>query len=83
MNEAKMTEIVIKQLQAGLINMVQAKVKLEGISPRDAENALKEEDGIANPMLASVMSFNEDGEEDIDEEENTKPDTGKQVTGKK
>lgn len=92
MNEAKMTEIVVKQLAAGLINMVQAKVKLEGISPRDAENSLLEEvhEDIVNPTLASVMSFSEgdeDDEEKVDDEENkgeenTKP-KGKEVVGKK
>ncbi len=42
MNESKMTDMVIKQLNAGLISDVQAKVKLEGISKVDAENSLAE-----------------------------------------
>jgi hypothetical protein len=59
MNEAKMTEIVVQQLQAGLISMVQAKVKLEGISSEDAENSLAEvssEDAAYNPQLEAVGS---------------------------
>ena len=59
MNEAKMTEIVTKQLQAGLISMVQAKVKLEGISHTDAETALQEaeEEQNLNPLRDAVSGF--------------------------
>lgn len=64
MNEAKLTEIVTQQLSAGLINMVQAKVKLEGISPSDAKQQLEQEDGIYNPTLEAVSSFTDDGEDE-------------------
>lgn len=61
MNEAKLTDMIIKQLGAGLVNMVQAKVKLENISKKDAENSLNEDDGQLNPTLDSIMSFGDDG----------------------
>lgn len=72
-----MTEIVVQQLSAGLINMVQAKVKLEGISSEDAETSLLEEDaeGIINPSLMATTSFAEDGEE--------RDDKGKEVVDAK
>ncbi len=61
-----MTDIVVKQLGAGLINMVQAKVKLEGISSDDALNSLTEDDhGIVNPTLMATTSF---ADEEADDE---------------
>lgn len=75
MNEAKMTDIVVKQLGAGLINMIQAKVKLEGISAEDAKTALEEDDGILNPTLLATTSFGGGEEEDSDSETgNPKPE---------
>lgn len=62
MNEAKMTEIVTQQLSAGIINMTQAVVKLEGISQSDARSRLSQDDGIYNPSLEAVSSFTDDGE---------------------
>lgn len=85
MNEAKMTEIVIQQLGAGLINMTQALVKLEGISTTDAKNKLSQDDGMYNPALEAVSSFTDSGEDadgkDGDKEQTT--GSGREVTGKK
>lgn len=78
MNEAKMTDIVVKQLSAGLISMVQAKVKLEGISSEDAENSLKEvtsEEAHYNPSLEAVASFTDRGEDADKETGNPEPET--------
>lgn len=80
MNEAKITEIVIQQLSAGLINMTQALVKLEGISPTDAQNKLSKDDGIYNPSLEAVSSFTDDGQ-NADKPKTT--GSGKEVTGAK
>lgn len=74
MNEAKLTEIVIQQLGAGLINMVQAKVKLEGISQSDAEESLSQEEQFHNPSLSVSTALGEEGQEDI------KNNNGKDVT---
>lgn len=76
MNESKLTDIVVKQLAAGLINMTQAKVKLEGISQRDAQNSLEEDDGILNPTLLATTSFMEEDNAD-GETGNPKPEGGK------
>lgn len=62
MNEAKLTDIVIAQLGAGIINMVQAKVKLENISKEAAEASLSEEEKFLNPSLNVMNSFDENGE---------------------
>ena len=79
MNEAKMTEIVTQQLSSGLINMTQALVKLEGISPTDAKNKLTQDDGIYNPSLEVVSSFTDDG----DNEDKTTTGKGNEVVGAK
>lgn len=65
MNEAKMTEIVLQQLGGGLINMVQAKVKLEGISKQDAQVSLNEvaNDKYDNPTKNATNAFNQGNEE--------------------
>lgn len=64
MNEAKMTDIVIAQLGAGLINMVQAKVKLENISKEAAENSLNESEEYHNPTLEATSAFGGDNPND-------------------
>lgn len=83
MNEAKMTEIVTKQLSSGLINMSQAVAKLEGISLSDAKTRLSQDDGIYNPALEAVTSFGDDkGTNAEANEEPIKPD-GKEVVESK
>ena len=76
MNEAKMTDIVIAQLGAGLINMVQAKVKLENISQQDAMNSLSENDEFHNPTLLATSSF---GNENDDKEQEQEGETEKDM----
>lgn len=76
MNEAKLTDITIAQLGAGIINMVQAKVKLENISKESAEAALAEEEKFYNPTMNAVNSF---GEGDGDGDEGGKAKDGNPV----
>lgn len=85
MNEAKMTEIVIQQLGAGLIDMVSAKSKLENISSADAKEALEKvgKDEYLNPTLASSSAFSEeDGAKEGDSKELPKGE-GKSVVEQK
>ncbi len=73
MNEAKMTDVVIAQLGAGLVNMVQAKVKLENISPKAATAQLDEEEKHYNPTLEATSSFGGDGDGDEGDGETGNP----------
>lgn len=73
MNEAKLTDIVIAQLGAGLINMVQAKVKLESISQETARNQLDETEEHFNPTLTATASF---GDNENDEKPKADDKTG-------
>lgn len=79
MNEAKMTEILISQLGAGLINMTQAKMKLENISRAAAQAQLSEEEDFHNPHLNAMSGM---GAEDDEEETGDKPNSGNPVNSK-
>lgn len=78
MNEAKMTEILIQQLGGGLINMVQAKMKLENISRAAAIAQLSEEEQFHNPHLNAMSGMGAEG----DEEETDKPASGNPTNSK-